>query len=152
MREPFQALVILYTMDEAFRCCVFRRKEANYWQFLSGGKENSDRDLKDTVVREVFEETGLRIQRSQIIELETTTSISAEHFRRYFGEEILLVTEKCFAVRLDPIPEIQLSEEHSEFRLLSRPEAEKLLKWDSNHVALYELTARIRQKQIPADR
>lgn len=145
MREPFQALVLLfaYGFDTERRYCIFKRKKGKYWQFLSGGKEKEDNEIQDTVIREVFEEVGLMINRQQIIALETTTCISPEWFGGQFGKDVLLVTEKCFAVRIDLDVEIVLSDEHSAYQWVTYSQAMKKLKWDSNKVALYELNRRL---------
>lgn len=139
MREPFQVLVLLYNENVDFKVCIFKRKKFQYWQFLSGGKESEDRSLKDTAVREIKEETGLDIKIDELIELDTTTSIAAEWLKEKLNGNTILVTEKCFAVKCEVLDNLIISDEHSEYKIVSYEDAKALLKWDSNKVALYEL-------------
>lgn len=147
MREPYQVLVILYNNDKELKVCVFHRKKTNYWQFISGGKESHDRDLIDTVVREIFEETGLNIKREEVKTLETITSIPAIWFEKIKNNTIL-VKENCFAVYLDSFSNISLCDEHDRMLVVASKEAFNLLQWDSNKTALYELSTKLKRRLI----
>lgn len=144
MREPYQVLVILYNNDEKFTTYSFHRKKQDYWQFISGGKETFDKDLIDTVIREVREETGLVISGKEIIPLETVTSIPAYWFKD-LEKDVLLVTEYSFAVHINPCSEIVLSDEHDSFIATSYENTVELLRWDSNKTALYELHNKLKR-------
>ena len=43
--------------------------------------------------------------------------------------------------------EIKLSDEHPEYRWLKYDEAHKMLKWDSDRTALWELNERLKRDQ-----
>lgn len=147
MREPYQVLVILYNNDIELKICVFHRKKSDYWQFVSGGKESHDKDLIDTVVREIFEETGLNIKRDEVKTLETITSIPAIWFEE-LKENTILVKENCFAVYLDSFSNISLCDEHDRMLVVTSKEAFDLLQWDSNKTALYELSTKLKNRLI----
>ena len=139
MREPFQVLVILYKIiDLKLHVAIFHRRSGDYWQFVSGGKEDTDENLYESVKREVVEETGLIV--NNITNLATTTSIPAIYFSAFDETEFILVTEKCFACDITHIEKpIVLSKEHDKYRFVDVANANAILKWDSNKVALYEL-------------
>ena len=52
------------------------------------------------------------------------------------------MTERAFGVRLDD-QIIALSGEHTEYQWVTYEEAVKLLRWDSNRTALWELNERL---------
>ena len=72
----------------------------------------------------------------------------------YFSEPTpegkYVIDENCFAVDCKGI-ELTLSDEHSELRWVDYDTAQKLLHWDSNKTALWELNQRLKDdKMIPA--
>ena len=137
MREPIQVLIIPYIFCKSdIRVLVFKRTKGAYWQFISGGKEEGE-TLKDTVKRETLEEIGIKI--SDFMSLQTRTMIPANVFGNIFKSDTIFVIEHTFAINLEETQKIVLSDEHDEFRLVTYKEAMKLLKWDSNKTALYEL-------------
>ena len=74
-------------------------------------------------------------------QLETTSSISTEHFpkaRRHWGENCLVIPEYCFAAELTD-KNVQLSNEHTQFDWVDYNTAMQRLQYDSNKVALWEL-------------
>jgi len=62
-----------------------------------------------------------------------------------------MVTERAFGVYLDDDQIITLSsEQHTECRWVSYEEAARLLRWDSNRTALWELNERLRRNDAIA--
>ena len=73
MREPKQVLVFLYRKNnDKYEYCIFYRKKDKFWQGLSGGVEDNE-ELADTVKREVYEETGIKV--NNIIKRDTISYI-----------------------------------------------------------------------------
>lgn len=142
MRKPKQVLVFLYRKNnDKYQYCIFYRNDYHFWQGLSGGVED-DEDLIDTVKREVYEETGIKVK--NIIELDTISSIPGINVNKDFNlkNNIYVVYEYGFGVKINN-EEIKLSDEHQEYRWVNYDEAIELLKYDSNKTALFELNERL---------
>lgn len=146
MREPYQILSIPYRIvDDTPLFCVFRRVDDNYWQFVAGGGE-SDETPVEAAKRETFEEAG--IEPSNVQQLECVAyvpaEIVAESRRKHWNKNTYVIPEYAFAFECDSEP--LLSNEHNEYKWLTYDEARKLLKWDSNKVAMYEVKCRLEKK------
>lgn len=139
MRKAFQILAIPYrVIDEEPVYCVFHRSDMDCWQFISGGGENNENSL-EAAKREVFEECGVRVDHWILLKSMSylpVTVISEEH-RRHWPHHLYVIPEYTFG--FECIKEISLSREHVEAKWMSYNEAKKILQWDSNRTALYEL-------------
>lgn len=139
MREPYQILSIPYRIVNGIPLfCVFRRSDSNYWQFIAGGGENGETPI-EAVKRETIEEIGV-----EPINIKQLTCIAyvpaeviAESRRQHWNKNVYVIPEYSFAFQCDLEP--VLSNEHNEYKWLTYDEARKLLKWDSNKVAMYEI-------------
>ncbi|GHV67389.1 NUDIX pyrophosphatase [Bacteroidia bacterium] len=137
MREPVQVLIIPYIfVDSDVQVLILKRRKGAYWQFISGGMEYGE-TLEDTAKRETYEEIGTKI--SDLFSLQTRTMIPANVFNYNFRTDPIFVFEYTFAFHLKDIQNVILSEEHSNYQIVTYKEAMKCLKWDSNKTALYEL-------------
>ena len=144
-RAPFQVLVFPYTRNpEEIAYAIFRRSDSVevFWQAISGGGEDAETPL-EAAKREAWEEARIP-PNDAFTRLNSQASIRVENLerRKQWGENVLVIPEYCFAVEVDPSI-VQLSEEHTEYKWLNFPEAEALLKWDSNKTALWELNQRL---------
>ena len=142
MRKPKQVLVFLYRKTKnKYEYCIFYRKNNKFWQGLSGGVEDNE-ELADTVKREVYEETGIKV--NNIIKLDTISSIPGINVNKNFNykNNIYIVYEYAFGININN-EDIRLSNEHQEYRWVNYEEAIKLLKYDSNKTALFELNERL---------
>lgn len=146
-RAKYQVLVIPYRKsDDEVLYCIFQRSDmADCWQFVAGGGEEEDGVPLISARREAFEEAGIPLD-AHFIQLETTSSISTEHFpkaRLHWGERCLVIPEYCFAVEL-PHKSIRISDEHTRFAWVDYATAMERLQYDSNKVALWELDNKIK--------
>ena len=142
MRKPKQVLVFLYRIiNDKYEYCIFYRNDYHFWQGLSGGVED-DEELIDTVKREVYEETGIKVK--NIIKLDTISSIPGINVNKEFNykNNIYIVYEYAFGIKINN-EKIKLSDEHQEYRWSYYDEAITLLKYDSNKTALFELNERL---------
>lgn len=144
MREPFQILAIPYRIVERELCfCVFRRADSDVWQFIAGGGEDNEKPI-DTALREIKEETGVIAEKLTALKsiAFVPAEVVAENMRTYWDKDIFVIPEYSFAFECiaDPV----LSREHSEYKWLPYNDARKLLKWDSNKVAMYEIMCRLK--------
>lgn len=142
MRLPKQVLIIPYRIkDKNVQFCIFKRKDLEFWQWISGGVEDFDENLYAAAKREIFEETGVD-SNLELTQLECITKIPVvKEFR--WGNDIFYADEYSFSVKFDNI-DIVLSDEHSLYSWMSFEEAKKLLKYDSNKSALWELNEKIK--------
>ncbi len=146
MRAPFQILAIPYrTIDGTLMFCVMHRSDADWWQFIAGGGEDSETPI-EAAKREIFEEAGVAVK--NILQLTfmayVPTDCFAEHHRKNWPADTYIIPEYCFAFECDN--NIALSHEHTECAWFTYDEACKTLKWDSNRTALYELKCRMENK------
>jgi dATP pyrophosphohydrolase len=97
MRKPKNVLVFLYRYNSDLEYCLFYRKKEKFWQGISGGVEDLE-TLEDTVKREVYEETGIKVNR--IIKLDTISSIPGINVNKMFNyvNNIYVVYEYAFGV------------------------------------------------------
>ena len=146
MRAPFQILGIPYRIiDSVPQYCILKCKDAEYWQFVAGGGEDNETPIM-AAEREIFEETG--IEASNIIKLTSMCYVPAnciaEIRRERWTDYTYVLPEYAFVFKCNQ--EIILSKEHLDFLWVGYEEAVKLLKFDSNKTALYELNCRLKVK------
>ena len=149
VRSPLQILVFPYRRTTAgWQIAIFRRsaESGGYWQGIAGGGEGGETPL-EAARRETFEEAGVPGD-SEFFRLDAATTVSVDHFGggKLWGPEIYVVPVHVFAVRFDG--ELRLSQEHTAFRWCSCAEAKKLVKWDIDRTALFELDRRLQQGNI----
>ncbi len=148
-RAAFQVLVLPYleAKDGTFRYALFRRADAKYWQGVAGGGEQGESPL-DAARREAQEEAGIP-PNTAFVALDSTTTIPVVHVTGDFrwGPDVLVIPEHTFGARCTA-PELQLSDEHTEYRWCSFDEATANLQWDSNRSALWELDHRLRHGAV----
>ena len=143
MRAPYQILAIPYRfVNDVPLFCVLHRADCDQWQFVAGGGEDAETPT-EAAKREIFEEYGI----SDAVPAQLTSMcyipadvISADR-RASWPADTFVIPEYAFAFLTDRDP--ALSNEHDRFSWLPFSEAIRLLKWDSNRTALYELIHRL---------
>jgi dATP pyrophosphohydrolase len=147
-RAPFQVLVLpfRYNQDRHLEYAVFKRWDGEYWQFIAGGGENTEKPI-ESAKREAFEEAGISTK-LKYIQLDSCNTVPVEGVTGEFtwGKDTYVIPEYTFGVKLDN-DTIILSQEHTEYRWVSYDDAIAMLKWDSNKNTLWELNARISRKE-----
>lgn len=143
MRLPYQVLALPYRFaDGQLQFCVFHRSNCDMWQFISGGGEDAEKPI-EAVCREIFEESGLAVE--ELLELTSmcyiATDIYPAYYRANWPEDTYVIPEYAFGFECRG--QIVLSHEHDRFEWLSMAEARKMLTWDSNKTAVYELFRRL---------
>ncbi len=139
MREPYQILSIPYRIvDGTPLFYIFRRADSSYWQFIAGGGENGGTPI-EAAKRETFEEIGVEPKNIQQLTCiaHVPAEVIAKSRRQHWDKNTFVIPEYSFAFECELEP--TLSNEHIEYKWLTYDEARKLLKWDSNKVAMYEL-------------
>ncbi len=143
MRAPYQILAIPYRIINGNPMfCVLHRADIDQWQFIAGGGEDDEKPIL-AARREIFEESG--ILTDKILQLTSISYIPTfifleEHLKNWHADTFV-IPEYTFAFECDY--DILLSHEHKECCWLTYDEAIKLLHWQSNTTALYELKCRL---------
>jgi dATP pyrophosphohydrolase len=143
-RAPFQVLVFPYReMGEGdFEYAILRRADQGYWHVVSGGGEDDETPL-EAARRETYEEIGLT-PHATFFKLDTVSPVPVTAFRDscLWGEGIYVIPQHCYGVQAGD-HQILLSGEHTEVRWVAFEEACRLLRYDDNRVALWELDRRL---------
>jgi len=146
-RAPFQALVLPYKIGpgNTLRYAIFSRRDSrNCWQGIAGGGEGKETP-RAAAKREAYEEAGIDTA-SKYIKLASFATLPVINVCGFkWGPRVLVIPEYCFGVEVKA-QKVKLSREHSGFKWVSYGEAIKMLKWDSNRNALWELNYRLGKK------
>lgn len=139
-RKAINVLVLPYFINDEndIEYAIFKRSDLNCWQGIAGGVEEEE-SILEAAKRESFEEAKIN---GDFIKLDTKSSIPIKCFEGDFDDNLYIVTEYSFGLKVEN-KEISLSSEHKEYNWLSYYEAMKLLKFDSNRTALWELNERL---------
>ena len=142
-RAPFQTLVIPYRQTPGgVVYAVLRRSDAGYWQWIAGGGEDAESPL-DAAKREAFEEAGINPESGFIVlDSVNTVPVVGVTGELTWGPDVLVIPEHCFGVKVQD-EELKLSGEHIEYRWVDYETARRMLHWDSNRNALWELNHRL---------
>jgi dATP pyrophosphohydrolase len=129
--------------DGGYEFAVFSRSDYDCWQGIAGGGEDEETPLQ-AARREAMEEAGIATD-CAFLRLDTTASVPVTCFRASasWGDHLYVIPEYSFGVDATGV-RMRVSDEHREFRWLPYAEAERLLMYDSNRVALWELHQKLR--------
>jgi dihydroneopterin triphosphate diphosphatase len=142
-RAPFQILVFPYKLSpDGILYAVFSRSDYDCWQGIAGGGQDSETPLQ-AAKRETQQEADIP-GHCPFLALDTINSIPVIHFKdsHLWGDHIYVIPEYAFGVEVGSIV-IQLSHEHKEYRWVSYEQAENMLKYEGNKIALWELNQRL---------
>ncbi len=145
MRAAFQVLVLPFRRTAVqYEFAVLKRRDADYWQFVAGGGEVGETPL-EAARRETMEEIGIG---DELISLDSMSTVPKNHFKAAaaWGKDVYVIPEYCFGVDVGNF-EIMLSAEHIELQWATYNQARRLLQWDSNRNALWELNERLAEIQ-----
>ena len=153
-RAKMQVLIIPYIKNEdEIKYCIFDRADTedneDFWQFVAGGGENDENPL-EAAIRETWEETGIK-ENAIFYQLESISYVPTNCFsmerRKAWGMDCLVIPEYKFAVYVSE-NNIQISDEHKEYRWVNYDTAVELLKFESNKIALWELDNKIKMNLL----
>ena len=103
--------------------CPMTDRHPEYWQPITGGVFRQE-SLIEACIREVWEETGIRLHASNIVTV-------LDEFRVYVPEYHLEVRKPIFTAETTQ-ETITISEEHLAYRWTWPEEMDTLLFWESN--------------------
>ena len=146
-RAPFQVLVYPYRQigDTEYEYALLKRSDGGWWQAIAGGGEDNEMPL-ETAKREANEEAGISTG-AYFLRLDTRMSVRVTEFKdsHLWGEVIYVIPQYCFGVLVQETS-LVLSDEHSVYRWLKYEAAYRLVNYDGNKTALWELNKRLKGK------
>lgn len=145
-RQAKQVHIFLYrkNKDKLYEFAIFQRSDNNlYWQGICGGVEKGE-SLEEASRREIFEEASIKAS-APLHKLKTTSYLPLYLFKDKpkdsWDKEILVVPMYSFGMYYNG--PIKISEEHDDFLWATYEEAEKLVYFHDQKVALWELKERL---------
>lgn len=131
-----------------------RRADDANWQSVSGGMETGE-TLRTAARRETLEETGMPAT-NPLYELDMVSGVEKSCFKTSedWPADLYIVRKHFFAMDVTAEKrQVNLSDEHSEFRWMLYREAYEALRYDDDKMALWELDARLRggDRPVPLD-
>ncbi len=149
---PQSVLVVIHTpaLDVLL---IERADHAGFWQSVTGSKDHLDEPLSETAVREVAEETGIRVGGRLVPQsalFDWNYSIEYEiypMFRHRYAEGVIHNTEHWFSVQVPEQLDVMLApREHTAFVWLPFEEAASRCFSSSNADAILQLPKRLAQR------
>ena len=144
MREPYQILIFPYRfLQNEIEILIGCRNDNGYWQAISGGGENGENQL-ETAIRELKEETNLT--GVNWVKLDSMCMLPKIYFQGHEKWHNYPFVIPAYSFMVEAVGVTKVSSEHSELKWCSLPEAESILKYDSNKIAVWEIGQRLRSK------
>ena len=147
-RQPINVHIYLFRQNKnEFEYAIFHRADdEKCWQGVSGGVEDNETP-EQAALRETHEEAGTPII-MPLYRLDTMCFIPSVLFPDHvkWGNDVVVCPMYFFAVNFDG--EIILSREHTEFKWMLYKEAEKLVYWQDQKNALWELDQRLQRGNL----
>lgn len=142
---PESVLVVIHTADLQV-LLIERADKSGFWQSVTGSKDAPDEDLRETAIREVFEETGIRIGSTEVPyenlcdwQLSNVYEIYPVWRHRY-APGVTHNTEHVFGLTVPAGTPVTLAErEHVQYRWLPWREAADACFSPSNAEAVLQL-------------
>lgn len=141
-KQPISVLVVIYTSTLEV-LLLERADHPGYWQSVTGSRDG-DETLRETVLREVAEETGLDCTRFTLTDWQLQNVYEIyPHWRHRYPEGITQNTEHVFGLQLPQRLPIQISpREHLNYQWLPYTEAADKVFSPSNREAIFQLPER----------
>jgi len=140
-RQPVQAAVIIYRKtpgDSLLVLGLLRTEEwGGFWQPVTGGVLWGE-TLEEAASREVREETGIP-EPLRFFDMDYEYSfVLPDRYKVFYDDDVRILTEHAFGYETD-IEDIVLSDEHTEYRWLTPPEAIEVYEYPEYNEALKRL-------------
>lgn len=145
-RAPFNVLVLPYRfLGRGIEYAIFNRSDSDedFWQGITGGGEDTETPA-ETAIRETWEESSIS-KDSDFMRLDSVFSIPVYFFsdNHLWRKDKYVIPMYSFGVNAAD-QTITISHEHIEFRWVPFEDATKLLKFENNTYALWELDQRLK--------
>lgn len=130
-------LVVIYAQNTGRILMLQRRDDPTFWQSVTGSLEHQETP-RETALREITEETGLKISEKTTALYDCQQSVDFEifpHFRDKYAPNITHCREHWFLLAVEQEFEPRLTE-HLAFQWLSAEQAVELTKSPNNAQAI----------------
>lgn len=137
LKQPVSVLVVLH--DGAGHVLLLERADkAGFWQSVTGSIETGE-SLSETALREVWEETGIRLSAEDLNDWQESTVYEIyPHWRWRYPEGVTHNTEHFFSAVISKASSITLAE-HVSYQWLPAEEAAEKVFSPSNRSAILSL-------------
>lgn len=149
-RAAFQVLVLPFRLTEGGETefAILRRADDGHWQGIAGGGED-DETVLAAARREAAEEAGVPPgARFHKLKMQDFVPVTCFKAAEEWPPDTYVVPQYFFACDVTGLC-LTLSGEHTQIGWLSYEQAHKRLRYDGNKVALWELSERLRMKDLP---
>ncbi len=141
-----QILILPYYIDKSedkLYYALFKSKDTEVWMGVSGGCHFGE-DYEKAAIREAEEEIGFS---GDILQLDTVAYIRKDIFYNFkdWNDDILVIPQVYFGMQLKK-KLIALNDEFIEFIWVDFESAYKMLFFQNNKTAIWELNARLLKK------
>ena len=140
MIERVNVQVFIFKRNPKFQLLILKRtaERGGWYQPISGGIEKNETTL-EAIKREIFEETGIENIKN-FYDLNYNFTFTAPISKKK-------MMDICFAIEIDNLIEIRLSQEHEKYIWCTEKQAKELLKWKYNLIALDILLEILKREQ-----
>jgi len=142
MDRTVKVQVLVYSMNPEPEFLVLKTipRPESIWQNVTGAVEDGETQ-EDAAFRELKEETG--IDRDMVIDFRKLFSF------KYVDRRSMNVEETVFSAKVKNGTAVDLTKniyrEHETFKWCSAPEAEKMMKWETNSRAVKAVMANLKK-------
>ena len=137
-KQPRSVQVVIFTETPPGREFLLLRRlssHGGFWQAVTGSLED-DETHAQAAVREVYEETGFRPRRDELIELGIVNVFEiAPQWRMKYAPGVTHNEEVCFALQVAKLDVVIDAMEHDAFAWVDYAAAMQMLYWESNRRA-----------------
>ncbi|HEY8607194.1 MAG TPA: dihydroneopterin triphosphate diphosphatase [Noviherbaspirillum sp.] len=160
MQKPYkipESVLVVIHSPQLDVLLLERADRPGFWQSVTGSRDSGEEALEQTAVREVFEETGIRIADETSTEVSGSNRVSRHHlvnwqlsniyeiypvWRHRYAPGVTKNTEHVFGLCVPrDIPVLLAPREHTAFRWLPWREAADQCFSPSNAEAILQLPA-----------
>lgn len=118
--EPTCARAVVYRDKEGKREFLILEGNTGRFALIGGAKDEGDRDLKDTLKRELLEEVGFELKEEKIIDTGITRKFTYTAHNDRMGET---ATDLNFIIKLDPNASLRKTKEIRDYHWMTFEEA-----------------------------
>lgn len=129
-KQPVSVLVMIYT-PQLDVLLLERADRPGFWQSVTGSREGEE-TLRETAIREVFEETGLDAEKYNFTDWQLSKEYEIfPHWRHRYAPGVTRNTEHVFGLELPgPLPVSLAPDEHLRYEWINwRQAAPKVFSW-----------------------